>query len=142
MLETFHGHYEWTQTTNSSDVVETFHASGTFTITIDLSQKAGQGTGQGTLEDTISGICTGHSITSYTFDLGGGINTLTGNLTLGFGNANPGTGTTSETCQNSGTSDHTFGFFSVAPPQVTLEAAYGASVSGTISGVTYEITLA
>jgi hypothetical protein len=142
MLETFHAHYTWSHTTNSSGTVETFSASGTFTITIDLNQGGGIGKGQGTVDDTVTGICTGHSSTGYTFDVTGGINTLNGNLTLGFGLANPGTGTTTVTCQNSGTNDNTFGFSPVVPPVVTLPGVYGASVQGTIDGGPYEITLA
>lgn len=140
-IETFHGHFTWSHTANFTSTLETMSASGTFTITIDLSQREGQGSGQGTLDDTITGICTGQSSTDYTFTVAGGINALTGNLTLGFGLATPGTGTTTETCPTS-TSDHQFGFYSVAPIQVTLEAAYGASVQGNIGDTAYEITLA
>jgi hypothetical protein len=124
--------------------VETFNASGTFTITIDMSQGGGTGTGQGTISDTITGTCTGHSSTDYTFDFGGGINTLTGNLTLVFTLANPSTGTTSVTCPNSGTSESNFGFTPFVPAQVTLPATHGASVQGTYdSGAgTYELTIA
>lgn len=142
MLRTFHAHYTWSHTDNSSGTVETFSASGTFAITIDLSAGGGIGKGQGTVDDTVTGICTGHSSTDYTFDVTGGINTLNGNLTLGFGLANPGTGTTTVTCQNSGTTDNSFGFSPVVPPVVTLPGVYGASVQGTIGGATYEITLA
>jgi hypothetical protein len=71
-----------------------------------------------------------------------GINKLTGDLTLGFGAANPGTATTPMTCQNSGASNSGFGFTSVIPQQVTLAATYGASVSGNFGGTDYEITLA
>ena len=142
MLETFHGHYTWTSTSNSTGTVETFTASGTFTITIDMSALSGQGSGQGTVDDSLSGSCTGHSMTSYTFDLGGGIDPISGNLTLGFEGANPPTGTTSVTCQGSGTSDHNFGFTSVIPQVVILPAEYGASKQGTSGEVTYEITLA
>jgi hypothetical protein len=108
-----------------------------------MSQGGGTGTGQGTIDDTISGTCTGHSSTDYTFDFGGGINTLTGNLTLVFELANPATGTTSITCPNSGTSESSFGFTPFVPAQVTLPATHGASVQGTYdSGAgTYEITL-
>jgi hypothetical protein len=67
---------------------------------------------------------------------------VAGNLTLGFGLATPGSGTTSETCPNSGTGDVSFGFGPVVPPQVTLPATYGASVHGTIGETAYEITLA
>jgi len=141
-LETFHGHFTWSHTANYTSTLETFSASGTFTITIDLSQREGQGSGQGTPDDAITGICTGHSSTDYTFPVVGGTNALTGNLTLGFGLATPGTGTTSETCQNSGTSDSAFSFGSVVPPQVTLEATYGASAQGTIGDTSYQITLA
>jgi len=140
-IETFHGHFTWSQEANFGSSLETISASGTFTITIDFSQKGGTGSGQGTLDDKITGICTGQSSTDYTFTVEGGINTLTGNLTLGFGPANPGMGTTSETCPDS-TSNHEFGFYSVAPVQVTLEATYGASVQGSIGDTSYEITLA
>ena len=142
MLETFHGHFTWSHTTNSSGSTETFSASGTFTITIDLSQESGTGTGQGTVDDKIVGTCTGQSSTSYTFDLGGSIDTLNGNLTLGFETPNPATGSTSVSCTNSGTSTSTFGFSSVVPMVVTLQATYGASVTGTAGGIDYEITLA
>ena len=141
MLETLHAHFQWTETTNSSDTVETFSASGTFTIVVDLGQRTAQGTGQGTLDDKVTGICTGESNTDYTFTVGGGVNSLTGNLTLGFGLADPGSGSTTLTCP-SGTSNHTFGFLPVYPIQVTLADEYGTSVQGTSGNITYEITLA
>lgn len=143
VLETFHGHFEWSHTTDSGGLVDTFNASGTFTITIDMVQGGGNGIGQGTIDDTITGTCTGHSSTDYTFDFGGGINALTGNLTLVFTFANPSTGTTSITCPNSGTSESSFGFTPFVPALVTLSATHGASVQGTYdSGAgTYELTL-
>jgi len=106
-----------------------------------MSQEGGNGTGKGTVDDTITGICTGHSSTSYTFTLVGATNKLTGDLTLAFALANPATATTPLTCQNSGASNSSFGFTSVIPQQVTLQAKHGASVSGNFGGTDYEITL-
>jgi mucin-6/19 len=142
MIETFNGHFEWSHTANYTTTIETFSASGTFTISIDLAQRSGQGAGRGTIDDKITGICTGESTTDYTFIVGGGIDPITGNLTLAFLTPTPATGTTSETCQNSGTTNNSFGFLAVYPPQVNIQATYGASVQGTLSEYTYEITLA
>ncbi len=141
-LLTFHGHYSWSSTTNSSGTTEVLSASGTFVVTIDLRVSSGSGTGQGTVDDTFTGKCTGHSSTSYTFDVGGDMHSLNGNLTLAFGIANPPSGTTSITCTDSGGSTSSFGFLSVVPLQATLPAIDGASVHGMLAGTDYKITLA
>ena len=141
VLETFNAHYEWSRTLTSAGSTETFTASGTFTFTIDFSSKSGQGNGQGTIEDKYTGECTGDSTTSYTFQVYAGVDTISGNLSIGFGVADPATGSTQVTCGSS-SATNSFGFGAVLPVPLNIQAEYGASVAGEEGGSTYEVTLA
>ena len=144
VLETFHAHFEWSRTTTtpsaSGDWTETFTATGTFTLTMDFSTKSGSGTGQGTIEDKYTGFCTGDSTTPYQFQVYAGLDTLSGNLSIGFGVPDPAMGTTHVTCGSS-SSDNGFGF-GMIPVPLNIQAEYGASVAGVEGGDTYQVTLA
>ena len=141
-LRTFNAHYEWSENQTYSGGPIVISATGSFTITIDMSEGSGMATGQGTVDFTQTGVCTGHDSVDYTFPVYGDINPIANNLTLAFGLATPASSTVAVTCQGSGGSNSGYSWSSVIPEQVTLPANYGAKAEGTIGQVTYEITLA
>ncbi|MDA4113747.1 MAG: hypothetical protein OK474_06850 [Thaumarchaeota archaeon] len=122
--------------------MDTTVASGSFTITIDLDAGAGMATAHGNIDNTITGVCSGHDSVSYTFQAIGEIDTISNNLTLAFEPPTPDTSSVAETCPDQGSGTVGYSWPSVVPETVTLPAVYGAKVEGTSGEVSYEIILA
>jgi hypothetical protein len=99
-------------------------------------------TAHGNIDNTISGVCSGHDSVSYTFQAIGDIDTISNNLTLAFESPTPQTSTFTETCPGQGSGTVGYSWPSVVPETVTLPATYGAKVEGTAGEVSYEIMLA
>ena len=161
-METFTGNFEWMYTSNGTNgaSVTVIKASGTFTVTIDLTGGSGIGNGQGYATLDLSGgsptACTGMDSLSYTFVVFGQLipPRLYTNLTLDWTDATPMPGTFTQTCtsasgSSSGAADWPT-FQAVFPADgISVRAAPGQTVEGTMSGadfedqgtLTYEVTI-
>lgn len=73
-------------------------ASGSFTFTINAKNYSGSGSGHGTLTVTTRGFCSGKVSFPYTFLIPDATTILGGNITVFFGNPNPGNATVPLTC--------------------------------------------
>jgi len=114
-------------------------------VIFSYSTDKGQGTGDGALWDNYTGYCAGSSTVSYNFTVYAGLDKESGNLTLGWGTANPSGGSTTIVCGGQ-TSDAAFGFAQpVAPVFASLKIPPIGGPSTTIQGnegdVAYVLTI-
>ncbi|MFI5420714.1 MAG: hypothetical protein ACHQ1H_07070, partial [Nitrososphaerales archaeon] len=149
-LETFRGNFHWNNTdgpfgvrgANHENYTTVLDASGTFTITIDLSQGFGTGNGRGTVHADTKGWCMGTDSVDYTFGVEGTLNPVVGNLTLVFLVPTPGQSSYTLNCVDIGGTPYTdvgdITWESVVPYTITIRAPTG-SVSGTTGGTSYEV---
>ena len=149
-LENFRGIFQWSS--NSSTIFEgkplntTERASGSFKVSISLSNDTGQGSGQGQATFEWGGQCTGQNSSSHTFTISAELSpTATGtNLSIYFGPANPGISTVVRTCQSFGSTTETWSWAAVGAPS-PVSIAQGQTIEGANSfdfgNVVYEITL-
>ena len=148
--EDFRGTFQWSSISNSSfegkplNTAET--ASGNFSVTINLSNDTGEGSGQGQVTFQWGGQCTGQNSSSYTFTVSAELSpAATGaNLSVYFGSATPGGSTLFRTCQNFPSSSESWSWASVGAPS-PVSITQGQTINGTNSfdfgNVVYEITL-
>jgi len=149
-LEDFRGTFHWTSISNSSfegkplDTAEI--APGSFTVTINLTNDTGQGSGQGQVPFEWSGKCTGQNSSGYVFTVTADLlPAATGtNLTIFFGPANPSASTLVRTCQGFSSSMESWTWVAVGSPY-SISITDGQTIEGTNSfdfgDVMYEITL-
>jgi hypothetical protein len=145
-LEYFSGIFQWSSSSNMSGLDSVERASGNFSVTINLSNDTGQGSGLGQAMTEWSGQCTGQNSSSYTFTISAGlVSTATGmNLSIFFGPATPSGSTLFRTCQGYPSSSESWSWVSVGAPS-PVNITPGETVEGTntfdFGNVMYTITL-
>jgi hypothetical protein len=127
---------------NHENYTTRLEASGTFTVTVDLSAGFGAGNGRGTVHADTVGWCSGTDSIDYTFGVQGTLDPIVGNLTLFFAVPTPGQSSYTLNCVDPEGHPYTdlgqYTFQSVVPYTITIRAPTG-SVSGTTGGTSYEV---
>ena len=121
-----------------------YEASGTFSVTVDLSNHEGVGKGQGNVHAATSGTCTGMDSVDYTFTLTASLSPVSNNLTVLFSTSQPAGSSFQLSCDKSEivTSDTaTYDIYSVYPMFITLPGVAGTTAEGIAGGISYEIDL-
>jgi hypothetical protein len=134
----FYGSFQWTLSSGGGFA----SASGTFKITIDPITNSITGSGMGYVKDTLNDqVCTGSASTSYTFNIKGGFDPNSNNLTLiTTDSPSPAYAVMTMTC-NGLNEVQNWIFGSVQPGIVLIPAVDGGTATGSTSEITYSITL-